>query len=519
MDPAVATAVVRLLVIACLLGISLPAQAQAQTQEAPPSVRVHPTRWRLTYEQVDRGNEPALGLVGGHYDLLAPTLPFRPLFLGLGGYGAVRGIRGGFFVLGVTAGFHARPHPNLGMEFGAFAGGGGGGSAPQGSGLMLRPYVALEGIIAETSLRLELARVLFPLGAIESTHLSIGVTIPDELNLLGSEQGGEPAVLEEGPRMRIAASASTFFPSASSERHGRGPHPGPMYLVGARLDRFLGNHFFIPLAADGAFGGGVAGYMDVLSGLGVSLPLFANVGVDVIALAGGGGGGAVDTGGGLLFHPSAALWMRLDPVVVQLAGGHLYAPQGRFGGWSTSLLVGFQTERVKVRAPEGEPVTIGEDARIEADRWVVSLGNKAYFRNDDRPHVQLVGAGIDRPLTGWLAVTGRGYAAWLGGIGGYAEGLLGVQLHVAPLRLAPNHELRLDLQAGASGGGGLQVASGLIAQATGSYRVAFTPDFALSVGAGRMIALQGPFAATVVQAELEWRLAFPITARASRAAP
>jgi hypothetical protein len=495
---------IRVLAAALALGFSLPAQAQQ-------SLRIHPTRWRLTFEQVGMANEPALGLAGGHYDLLEPIPPFNPLFVGLGGYGALTGIRGGFFVLGVTAGVRAQPHPNFGIELGGFAGGGGGGSAAQGSGLMLRPYAAIEGIYAKTSLRLELARVLFPTGAIQSTHLSVGVTLPDALNLLGPpEADAEPGVLEAGPRMRLAASAATYFPSATSVRHGRGPHPGPMFLAGARLDRFVGNHFFVPLTAHGALGGEVGGYMDVFSGLGVSLPFSRAVGLDLLGYAGAGGGGAVNTGGGLLFHPSAALWLRLGQAHLQLSGGHLFAPQGRFGGWSGALLVGVQTERVEVSDPEARIIALGEDAGIGVDRWSVSFAHKTYFPASDRDNVQLLGAGLDRPLTEWLAVTGRGWAAWLGGVGGYAEGLLGVQLRVAPLPFAPNHQLRLDLQTGAAGGGGLEVASGLIAQATAQYRVAFARQFALSIGGGRMIALRGPFAATVLQAEFEWRLEFPI---------
>jgi len=467
----------------------------------------------LSGERVAMLDEPALGLIGGHYDLLRPAPFLPPLYLGLGGYGAVVGERGGFFVLGVSAGLRLQLLPPLALELGGFVGGGGGGSAAQGSGLMLRPHLGVEGTVAGLGLRAELVWVQFPTGQIESAHVSLGVTLPDSLHLLGPSAKEAPlATAARGGRIRIGGTAATYLPDEAAVRISGQAHPGPMWLAGIRLDRYLGDHLFVPLMANGAWGGDVGGYMDVQSGLGLSVPFADWLGIDLYGLVGGAGGGTVFTGGGLLLQPGAGLWFRFGQVVTELSVGRLFAPQGRFGGYSATLLVALESERIRL-PPDSGLITPQSSEPIEVDRWTTLFTHKTYVRAQGQAPLQLLGAGLERPVTGWLALTGRGYAAYLGGAGGYAEGLLGVQLRATPLSFAPAHGVQLDLQVGASGGGGLEVDSGLIAQATAQYRLRFARSFELGVGVGRVMGLLGPFSATVLQADLSWALEFPVYSR------
>ena len=58
-------------------------------------------------------------------------------------YGSVRGIRGGFFTLGVNAGFKNYLTDKVFIDTGIHFGGGGGAGAPDGGGAFILPHVNL----------------------------------------------------------------------------------------------------------------------------------------------------------------------------------------------------------------------------------------------------------------------------------------------------------------------------------------------------------------------------------------
>ena len=87
---------------------------------------------------VDGFNEIHMGLMGIHYNLA-----FDKFYTGLGMYGSVRGRRGGFFTLGVNAGFKNYLTDKVFIDTGIHFGGGGGAGAPDGGGAFILPHVNL----------------------------------------------------------------------------------------------------------------------------------------------------------------------------------------------------------------------------------------------------------------------------------------------------------------------------------------------------------------------------------------
>ena len=84
-----------------------------------------------------------------------------------------------------------------------------------------------------------------------------------------------------------------------------------------------------------------------------------------------------------------------------------------------------------------------------------------------------------------------------GGIGGYAEGLAGLRAGFSPA-FAETSRLFLSYEIGAGGGGGMDVGSGLIHQASAGWLWSPMPGLELGLEAGRMEALDdGSFAADV----------------------
>ena len=77
-------------------------------------------------------NEPNMELTGIHYNLLLN----ENFYTGVGIYGAVTGKRGGFFTLGINAGFKQKITNRLYIDTGFHFGGGGGASAPDGGGAL-----------------------------------------------------------------------------------------------------------------------------------------------------------------------------------------------------------------------------------------------------------------------------------------------------------------------------------------------------------------------------------------------
>ncbi len=488
--------------------------AMAQTNDV--FLQRHWNRWRIGYERVKLPAGEKMGLASAHYDLTGPIESLPGLYLGLGGYGAVDGNRGGLFVWGPSAGWRQEIYRGLALDAGMFAGGGGGAGAPQGGGLMLRPHLGVEQEVGPVNLRFEVSRVSFPSGSIDSTDLFFGITIP-----VGSYTARRAKPEERlgawewfADQSRVGPAFMSYLPPSSSRNRSGGALASHIDLVGVSYQRAIDDNFFLPLEAYGAFSGNVSGYMAVMTGLGWRQELTERWWFDAEMLVGAGGGGDVDTGGGLLLQPMAGIGARLTRNwTVRLAGGYTWSPQGQFTVPTVQAMLYWDMQGVQLAGnpPPESAVLAGE--RVEIDDWVVTLGNKTYFPHSGVNYrggaaqtegVNLISAGIEKPLLSWLAFTGRGASAWQGRVGGYSEGLIGGRLSAPPVNFGGDHTFSLHLETGAGGGGGMDVGGGLIAQGTVGWRWNIWRGLALNAEVGRMSATGGNFKADIIEGGLSW---------------
>jgi hypothetical protein len=486
-----------------------PARAQDLTLES------HPTRWRISLErfEADEGND--LGLVGLYVDLLdvwPGTVP--GLYAGVGGEAAVTGTTGGLFLGGATVGWLEEIYPGWNLDFGLLAGAGGGGS-DTGSGFVLRPHAAVEKVIGMTAIRLELVHLDFVNGEIEDTHLALGLSLPGEI--LQAASGRPPDFVPPSElhwrRIRITPTLTRIFPASGAKKTDGTPQEEDLDLAGAEVDYFIGDTLYLPVEINAAVGGDAGGFLTAMGGLGASWPIgLPGLTLDGKLLVGAGGGGDVDSGGGFLWGGQAGLaWAFLRDVSVQVLGGYLDAPDGDFEG--TTLSAGLSWTPVAAELAydyprenlerQGLP---GSAARLDPMR--VQLMNKTYLPESSAHKVNggelddainLLGLGIQRPIEIFhqdCAVTAAAFGAWDGGVGGYAEGLLGLQYELAPFKNARFHTVTLRGEIGAGGGGDVDVGPGLIYALSAGWRFQYSRDLALSLDVGSVEADTGSFHAS-----------------------
>ncbi len=508
----------RLVPALALLALATPAVAQELTLESTP------TRWRVELSQVETEQGDDLGWIGLHYDVLEPIPRWPEIYVGVGGYGAVSGDRGGLFVGGLTLGFLREIGGRWFFDAGVFAGGGGGASTEENSGLMLRPHIGIERAFRLWGLRLEAATVDFPDGDIDDSYVALGFSLLSE-SLRGREgrRGREIPDAAVLPRqVRLTPQVALIDPSSSSRRRNGQPLDDEISLLGVGLDYFLTPHLYLPLEAYGAGGGGVDGFAMGFTGLGWSVPFLSeDLRLEAEALAGAGGGGDVDTGGGLLWSVRGGLrtrvWRAFD---LELGAGYLDAPDGELEGamliagvgWSGSL-VGLHPDYPR-SALQREALP-SDKARVIHPQ--VLLLHKSYSPPSDvrKPdgseldNMRLLGLGLDVPLTSWLVLTGRSYGAYAGDAGGYAEGLIGGQYELRPLS-DRSHVFVAGAELGVAGGGGVPVDSGLIYEFSAGYRYEWTERISFVLEAGKVEADQGSFEAEMYLVGVRFDLALPV---------
>ena len=509
--------------ILLLTGACLGSPAEAQDVK----LDNHPTRWRFegAYFEVENGNargDDGVGLLGVHFDVLEPFTSVPELYLGLGGFAAATGERGGLFIGGITTGWLQPLNTTWAVDAGLFVGGGGGGDGPISEGFVARPHLALERSLGFGALRLELAHIDVKDDPIDDFHVALGVSLPSEV-LRASESGRRDAIPEVAvvPRkLRITPLVQVIDTDEDTEQStGPTPFRNNITLIGIGVDYFVGEHTFVPFEAYGAVGGDAAGYASAYTGLGWSLPFAGEaVTLELAGLVGAAGGGKIDVGGGFSWQARGGLRARLwGPVSAVLTGGYIDAPDGTFQGasvtgglsWTTvtpNLRYSYPRSRLEV---EGLP-----EARARVVTTRVQLLNKTYVprpaarSTSGKPHdrtINLLGLGFEQPIWGDFSIMGRAYTAWEGDIGGYGEGLFGLKYEFAPL-IDERHHFSISMEAGAGGGGGVDVDSGLIWQFTSGWRYELSPHLSISAEIGHMEPNHGSFEAGSYQLGLTWNL-------------
>ena len=504
----------------CLLAPCASGAAQAAT--APPALSQFALQgayesWRLP------GHE-AMGMVAvgvrQHFG--------EHLRLGVDVYGAVRGERGGFITLGGYSGLEFSLAPQLSLETGLFigAGGGRGGRELSGGGLMLRGNIGLHYLAGPVDFTAGVSQVDFPNGGIiRSTQAYVGAQLPFR------------ALLQPGG---ITGSPATAFTSATLDLTGYTPHPQAFgvvlreidvspgvstdngrpqqnfSLIGAEWRTFLGPHAFTRIEASAAMRGGVAGYMQVMSGGGLHYPLSKRLDAHGSLSVGFGGGGGVNTAGGLLAAADLGLQYALQPHwLVEVGAGYFTAPHGALRAKTYTLRVahGFGEPAAPgapafTAANSSAPANASSTGHYTARAVRVRFAEQHYFQGSDdwrslpALNVGTLGFQFDYFMTPEWYLTGQGLGAYTGQAGAYMTGQLGLGTHRA---LTNRTFVELEALTGAAGGGGLHTGSGLVLQLNANLGWQATDRVAVLLGLGEMQAANGPFRAHVAGVSVAYR--------------
>jgi hypothetical protein len=396
--------------------------------------------------------------------------------LGQSFYSATQGDAGGAFFWGFEGVARFPVTERLSIAASGFIGGGGGAAQVIGDGTMLRAGLALDYELAD-GWAVQLTGAWIDIDGAPISGPAFGLGLRRQIGASGGT-GAWDAQLDAAGGYAMG----TFAPTGTRNRSGT--QQSRIVLVGARALFGLGENTQLTLGAAGA-GSGAQGYMQVTAGLRRNLSLgpvalFAEGGV------GFGGGGDVDTGAGPLVEASVGaslpITRKLD---AELSFNAIAAPTGdyRATGVSLSLMRNFARTRTSPSEGPGQ------------NRWAYSGGISVhstggnYFMNaNTASFIVMQESSFDYFLWRNLYVSGNGQTALHGGIAGFAIGMLGLGYQ---FDLSDRWAVSLEGHIGAAGGGGVNVAGGVIGglRAELDYRV--TDRLAVSLGLGHLRAVRG----------------------------
>lgn len=393
--------------------------------------------------------------------------------LGQGFYSAVQGDAGGAFFWGFEGVARLPLSKGLSLSASGFVGGGGGAAQVIGDGTMFRAGLALDYQIADGwAAQLTGSWITIDGAPIDGPAFGIGL----RRQIGAPETGGWDAQLDAAG----GVVSGLVAPSGALNRSGLPQER--IALVGARALFGLGRNTQLSLGAAGA-ASGAQGYMQVTAGLRRNFAL----GPATVFVEGGlgfGGGGLVDTGAGPLLEAAAGISVPVTRNLdAQLALGGIAAPSGEFraAGVSLSILRNFARTRDE---PGSSP-----------NRWAYSGGISVhqtggnYFLNaNTASFVVMQESSFDYFIGRNTYISGNGQTALHGGVAGYAIGMLGLGYQ---FDLTERWAVSLEGHIGAAGGGGVNVAGGVLGGLRAELDYRLTDRLALSVGLGHLAALRG----------------------------
>ena len=452
-------------------------------------------RVRLSFEDVPVSATENMGTLGVHYD----TKPFNnsDVYVGMGGYGALTGDRGGFFTGGITLGYHRYLNDNtfgdgLAVDAGLFAGGGGGASAFPGGGFMLRSHVMLEKELDNFALRLGVANTHFPNTSNSAyerdTHPSIGIVIPT-YQFDRSYQNKTMLKSVSARSDRVIPVSLQYRPDSDAKKRDGSSLMDNVTLIGFQYQDYINDSLYRTFETYGAGTGGVDGYAKVLAGFGINTNLIDDaVALDAKLTLGMAGGGSIDTGGGLIIQPMVGLDIELaEGWSIKPMLGKTYAPDGDFSATTSELGLSWTGGKGEVG---------------------YSIQNKTYYPDASSrtksgglyaKQIELLGVSLNKQVNDVVRVSGSAYGAYKGEVGAYAEGLFGVDAKLF------NTPVRIGYEFGVGGGGGMDVGKGLIHQLSAGVEIPLTNDIDIILNTGIMQGIDGgTFGANVFQVGLNW---------------
>lgn len=430
--------------------------------------------------------------------------------LGAESFGGVKGKRGGFITLGMTAGYELPLTDNLALEAAVHVGAGGGASGAElvGGGLFLRQNLGLSyRTKAWGSLGFGVSHVDFPKnGTIGGNQAYVTYRLP--FTML-TEVGGSPD-------MKEATLESKDFPGYKSDvnhfsllvrdykvKPGSlttgGLPQADLKTLGAEWRSFHNDNWYTRIEAGGAMKGSSQGYMHILLGGGYQYPVTDYLVLHAGADMGVAGGGAVNTAGGLLYGGHVGIQVfPLKSWFVDVTAGRLKSKGGSLDSNSLALHVGYQ---FGANSDEKNPLLFAHPLRVRlADQHYRQAA--ANWRSKPDQSVGNLGFQLDYLLNNHVYLTGQALAAYTGDAGAYMTGQVGAGVHYGFW-----HRFFVEAEGlvGAAGGGGLHTGSGLVYQGNLSLGYQVNKAIALMATAGRISATSGDFKANVIGVSITYR--------------
>jgi hypothetical protein len=407
-------------------------------------------------------NEPNIGFSGIHYNLFFTEF----FYTGVSIYGAVSGKRGGFFTLGINAGYKKYLNKKLYIDTGFHFGGGGGAAAPDGGGAFILPHFNLGYNFDYFSVDTGWSYInFFDGGLIKSNQLNIALEIPLNFkysNYKNAEINFSSEILNNSAWKKETKKTSFLVHFNNLKVKSEGALKGKtIRLAGFEFANYLTSNWFAFLKVDGAYSGIRAGYMDVFLGGGYEFHFNKNR-THIIAKfgIGAGGGGGVDSEGGFLLYPDISIEQELfSNVYISLNKGAIFTPNQYFSTSNFGIGLKYYMERGGSFSQE-KTFTNGIFKAVE-----VVVKQDWYFNakrmTDPAEDMHQISLQINFNVSKNLFLAGQTSFANFGNAGAYGEGLVGVGIKT---NHTPNTKTTFFTQilVGGAGGGNISTGQGLI---------------------------------------------------------
>ncbi|MDA9271973.1 hypothetical protein N9Q05_01140, partial [bacterium] len=311
----------------------------------------------------------------------------------------------------------------------------------------------------------------------------------------------------------LAGMLRTYLPNQGVTTTGNQLMESHFEFVGFEVGHYFTDRVFLFFNMAGAFHGHQNGYADELLGLGYRLPL-SGLPLDAIVKlgAGSGGGGGVNTGGGFIYEPMLGLEYHVTPKLgVELNVGYVQAPQSDFKGQEVGLLVKYYlSDAILGSVNTGSNVNSPQESQSYFEPWRIRLLNQSYLKPYSEtgvinPTMQLLGLDFDYYVAPCVYLTGQTAFAYVGQhTGGYFSGMLGLGGQTRPI-LNSHVSGFAEILGGTAGGAGLDIGQGALIEPVLGLNYRISDAWGLQASVGRLIALQGQFRSTTINAGVAYK--------------
>lgn len=458
-------------------------------------------------------NEPNMGFSGIHYNFNLSN----NFYTGAGIYGSVTGKRGGFFTLGVNAGYKKQLSSKFYIDTGIHFGGGGGAGAPDGGGAFILPHFNLGYNFKSFSINSGWSYVnFFDGGLIKGHQLNIGLEIPIDFNYATQDEIENSFSVEKLNTTdwnQQTRKTSFMFHLNNLKAQNARPSSGEVIegktirLAGFEFASYFSENWFAFLKVDGAYSGIKAGYMDVLLGAGYQFSFNKNR-TNILGKfgLGAGGGGGVDSDGGFLLYPDISIEQQIfKDLFITINKGFLFTPSQVFKTSNFGIGIKYYAD---MNGTTSNHKTFKNGSFKNID---LIIKQDWYFNakriTDPTEDMHQISLQINYNVSKNLFLAGQTSFANFGNAGAYAEGIVGLGIKTSPL-LHNTITLFTQVLAGAAGGGNISTGEGLIIKPSIGIDYQFNKKLSVRSALGFVSAKGGDLNSTYLNFGIKYNLSF-----------